>query len=448
VLIEQAIFTSVQTDRGLGYQLVSHSPNLAETDARELAVWGPSHDSLLERPGEASSVNFHQLTSGSYCVSRTSISGAEYSGRGGARVYTQFLVVPPDVLARFANNPFAVLRAATAIGAMPVYDDVPKQLEPVRLNGRAAVVDLPLLARLAREPGPLALATLVQAALSSDRLAIASKVPAEQLLAGFVSVLPTECRGKFSFSTGLKVSPSRPVRIVALGNDPSTWRSLARGGATLLNLDTVDVAETVCWEGWAGHVAEVLSSGKLSVLTGELEPSRPWLTCENLDSLCERLKREDEPAGSAEASECEAETADMVEVAGVTSDAPTFSTRADGPHSRLARIAASADTYVSKYTVEDLAKTLATQPPEVLELLERVDDLVFAAIRGDERALTELDVLWSIAVDELDEDLIEQSREQYLRCALSIWNECVEGDVHRAERAVAAIDVLCVLFEE
>ena len=49
---------------------------------------------------------------------------------------------------------------------------------------------------------------------------------------------------------------------------------------------------------------------------------------------------------------------------------------------------------------------------------------------------------------QLDPDVVEQSREQYLKCALSIWSECVDDQVHRPERAVAAIDVLCVLFED
>jgi hypothetical protein len=93
----------------------------------------------------------------------------------------------------------------------------------------------------------------------------------------------------------------------------------------------------------------------------------------------------------------------------------------------------------------------ATAPeavPEVLELLERIDDLVFSAIAGDDRAVTELEVLWPAVIAELDDCLVEQSREQYLRCALSICRECVDGDDERPERAVAAIDVLCVLFED
>ena len=78
-----------------------------------------------------------------------------------------------------------------------------------------------------------------------------------------------------------------------------------------------------------------------------------------------------------------------------------------------------------KSSLEGLAEALAAQPPEVLELLERIDDLVFAAIAGDGGALAELEVLWPVAAEELDDELVEQSREQYLRCALSIWTECV-----------------------
>ena len=73
--------------------------------------------------------------------------------------------------------------------------------------------------------------------------------------------------------------------------------------------------------------------------------------------------------------------------------------------------------------------------------------MVFAAISGDAHALGELEVLWPTVAADLDDQLVEQSREQYLRCALSIWGECVASDGKRPERAVSAIDVLCVLFE-
>ena len=216
MLIEQAIFTSARTDRAEGYQLLSRSGHVCEADARELSVWGPSHGSLLKESDQAESVNFFALASGSYSISRTSVAGKEYSGRGGKLVYTQYLVVPPEVMARFANDPFAILRAAAASGALRVEEPVPESLPAIQLAGRAPAVDPGLLAQLARDPGPAAMAMLVQAALANERLAISSDIPCEQLVAGLFNVLPVECRVEFSFTTGLKYSPSRPVRILAL----------------------------------------------------------------------------------------------------------------------------------------------------------------------------------------------------------------------------------------
>lgn len=444
--IEQAIFTSADTDRAQGYQIVSRSPGLSEADARELAVWGPSHDSLVERPGKHASTNFFRLASGQYCVSRTVLAGAEYSGRGGELVYTQFLIVPADILARFRNNPFAILRAAMAIGALEVREHFPESLEPLRLGGRSATVDLALLAQLAIDPGPTAMATLIQAALASDHLAVASGTPCEQLIAGLINLLPVECRIEFSFSTGLKYSPSRPVRIACLPEEPSSWRATARSGVTLLDLNSSQLTDELSWKGWAGYVSKVIRCGKFSLFAAELEPSRPTLTCAGLNQLADELE-----------AHLDSQTVTAV---GVTVDKPileaapaapaalhSIQQRADQPH--LVCEKSLAATPQNRIQVTDkLANTLAAQPREVLELLERIDDLVFTAISGDDRALAELEVLWPTVAAELDTDLVEQSREQYLRCALSICGQCVEGDVHRPERAAAAIDVLCVLFEE
>ena len=58
------------------------------------------------------------------------------------------------------------------------------------------------------------------------------------------------------------------------------------------------------------------------------------------------------------------------------------------------------------------------------------------------------EVLWPLTISELEPDLAEQSREQYLRCVLAICNDPAEGGASRPEKALAAVDVLCVLFEE
>jgi hypothetical protein len=455
VLIEQAIFTSAETDRAQGYQLISRSPGLSESDARELAVWGPAHDSLLEG-GELESTNFHRLASGTYAISRTNVSGAEYSGRGGGRVYTQFLAVPADVLARFSNNPFAVVRAATANGALRICDEIPETLEPLRLSGRAPAVDPSLLAQLACRPGAAEMATLVQSALSSDQLAVASKTSAGALVAGLFNLLPVECRLDFSFSTGLKFSPSRPFRISILPADSAQWRAIGRHGVTLLSLDTEAESGEPSWKGWAGCVEEVLKSGRFSLLAGQLDRPRAWLRCETLPKFVDEFQRalHPRPPSTGGAPNKGAQTADLPangHALGAAGHSAELRADARAPSiagEKAVLATALAELAKPRGVHEDLMATLAEQPAEVLELLERVDDLVFTSIAGDEGAMSELSALWPTVVAKLDPVVVEQSKEQYLRCALSIWSECAEARLKQPERAMSAIDVLCVLFEE
>jgi len=258
-LIEQAVFTSAETDRQAGYQVVAASPGVADADLRELGIWGPSHDALCDPSPHAVSLNFHPLPSGAFCVGRTVPAGWEYSGRGGRRVYTQCLIVPPPLLTRFANNPFAVLRAATAAGAMRLYQQVPSRLEPVRLAGRAAAVNEALLERLASFPGPAWMAALVQAALGSKRVGVAGGPPGEQVLAGLLNCLPPPWRTQFPFCTGLRISPRRPFRLMALDGGPDDLRRIERlHGMTVLDLSGPPPAGLVPADGWARAIHRVM----------------------------------------------------------------------------------------------------------------------------------------------------------------------------------------------
>ena len=83
----------------------------------------------------------------------------------------------------------------------------------------------------------------------------------------------------------------------------------------------------------------------------------------------------------------------------------------------------------------------------MLERLEHLDDLVYEAIGGRTSAMEDLRVAWPKVLEELGEDLLNESREQYLRYALSVWEECVDTDsIRNPARAIQALDVLCLLF--
>jgi hypothetical protein len=468
-LIEQAVFTSARTDRSAGYQLAGRSPGVCEADARELVTWCPSHDSLLEAGPDAASFNFHPLPSGAYCASRSVPAGAEQSRRGGARVYTQCLIVPPDVLARFANNPFALFRAALANGSLRVFDEVPERLEPLSVAGRAAAVDAALLARLAANPGVPWLATLVRAALDSFPLGLTGGPPAVHLIAGLINCLPPECRTEFSFTTGLKFSPHRPFRVVVLPGDAVQQHRLRRRyNMAILDFNGDPPTEFAPNDGWARLIRRVLQTGRTTFLATQFSKRRFELAPKDLPALGLQLLEEldastlretwvDEDApvspvvdGPA-APEPEGDAAQTAPwdqpVPGTAPGPETPLTRAHAAHRRFAKT--GQPTRLADSDSEAPSKLLGPDTPEVLERLEMLDDVVFEAVSGSTTCLEQLEVLWPAVRAELGDALVAESREQYLRYALSIWEECLEPEgIRNPARAAAALDVLCILFDE
>ncbi|MHB1037065.1 MAG: GAP1-N2 domain-containing protein [Pirellulales bacterium] len=457
MLIEQAVFTSARTDRSAGYQLVGRSPGVKDQDARELAAWGPSHDSLWDTTPGAGSVNFFRLPSGAYCVSKTSAEGQEYSARGGQQVYTQCLVVPPGTFLRFANNPFALLKAALAQGSLRVCEAASESLEPFALVGRASAVDQTLLARLTTRLGPLRLASLVQAALSADALAIAAGAESQNLVAGLLNCLPPECRTEFSFSTGLRFSSCRPFRVVGLPEDDTEIRqALRRRDLCVFNPSADPPQESVLPDGWPELLFAVLSGGKISQFAARLSEPHPGLKTADLAQwgnqwLAELARTCDAPGDRwkpADATSPSPLPVDEVSLRAPARDEERQ--RADAPHSRFERSArATAEVQRQTSPAELLSRRLPSDSPQVSEQLEVLDGVVFDAIAGSAAALEQLKTLWPVVLDEVGEDLVAESREQYLQYALRLWSDYADSDgVPDPTRAVAALDVLCLMFNE
>jgi hypothetical protein len=127
--------------------------------------------------------------------------------------------------------------------------------------------------------------------------------------------------------------------------------------------------------------------------------------------------------------------------------------RADGAHSRSPRPAASGTPAVSPEPQSDCtlppAQVVGAQCPEALEKLELLDDTVFEAIAGRPGALEELRLLWPVVLAEVGPALVEESREQYLRHALAVWRQCIEGDqIRNPSLALATMEVICLLFAD
>ena len=241
--LEQAIFTSMRSERLDGYQLAARSDGITSEVARELTAWGPAHDSLWSNRLNARSVNFHPLGGPQVCISLTTLSGGEYSGRGGGRVYTQMLVVPLDGLERFAGDPFLLLQAVGASGRLVIHDNVPNSLPSVPLLGRSVGPATHSLEQTIEQVGAEAIANLAEAFLASSSLSVVTDIPAERLFQTVLYQLPLEQRLNLSFTTGLKFSSRRPFRICTVPADPALIRQSQRltGGKTF-EIFTEDVS--------------------------------------------------------------------------------------------------------------------------------------------------------------------------------------------------------------
>jgi hypothetical protein len=425
--VQQAVFTWTHNERAAGYQLAGASDGLSAMDCRELAWWGPGHNALAELGPEATSLNFFPLPSGAYCVSRTVRTDWPVRDCGGQRVYTRCLAVPPETLERFANQPLALARAAAAAGAFDVLDEISDVLEPLDLPGRAPAVDQASLEVLAREVGPWGVGRLVEAAQESACLAVGGPLPAEQLISGLLECLPPQCRPAICFSTGLKYASRRPFRVLPLPSDPAAREWLAHQGAvTILDLAGQQPRRGGLADHWARLIERVLASAQVPLLAAELAQPRPDLTPADLPAMGLQLLE------SLEATTLQ---------------------KAEDPcrrsHAAHRRFGKSRSGNAAAGTAALPSAELDPDSPRVLEKLEALDDAVFDAMGGSAEAIQRLGALWPAVRTELGDQIVCESREHYLRYALSIWQECLDGGtVCDPTRAMHALDVLCVLFDE
>ena len=205
---------------------------------------------------------------------------------GRHRVFTHCLIVPPGALLRFGNNPFALIQAVTEQGLWQNHCVPGGWLEPLELTGGATAVDETLLGELAVDPGPESVAALVQAARDAVCLAVAGSGQPAHVIAGLFSCLPPECRLELSFSTGLKFSPRRPFRIVALSGDPAErlWVG-SYPNVAVLELGKDGTAGSMPLDGWTRLIEQTLATGQIPFLAAQLSKRRFDLTLDELPAL-------------------------------------------------------------------------------------------------------------------------------------------------------------------
>jgi hypothetical protein len=90
---------------------------------------------------------------------------------------------------------------------------------------------------------------------------------------------------------------------------------------------------------------------------------------------------------------------------------------------------------------------LRPETDEMRELLEELDDAIFAALQGSEDSLEKAKSLWPRAIAEIDGELVEESREHYLRFAVETSRRLQQGEIRSPERSVIALEIIFLLTE-
>jgi hypothetical protein len=82
---------------------------------------------------------------------------------------------------------------------------------------------------------------------------------------------------------------------------------------------------------------------------------------------------------------------------------------------------------------------------DVTARLEWLDDLMFAAIDGDPVALDHAADAWSATLSDLGDTAVEESRQQYMRRAQTVWHSLRCEPNHPPHKVFAAIEIISLL---
>jgi len=267
VNIEQAIFTSLCSQRQKGYQLAASSPGLTAGEVQELSVWGPAHDALMCDAGRPLSINFHRLSSGRFAVSRTHLNGDEYSGRGGGQVYSHILVLRERVFASFGYHPFRVLEAAEVAGRLTLWEPGTETLESFPLPGACSPVRGIEVARAKQTLSTSLLSRLLHITMLPENVGVMTDRNPHLQVAAMFDLLPLDRRTDMTFSTGLKPSQQRNfhLQIAHTTNDANEVQRLDRQRVWFdLRHDAGDLVGPL--NEWAEFVAALLEGGHIAAL--------------------------------------------------------------------------------------------------------------------------------------------------------------------------------------
>jgi hypothetical protein len=229
LLLDRAVFGS--SDQGLikGYQLLGWTPGVDGAICKVLCQWSPTRLNQNGTQGQNNmgwTAQAFPVGADRICVSRTFVSGKEYSGRGSAHVVSIFLVLNPQQWQAYNYDALGVVHAAMALGHLRMFQpSTPGILEKVVMPGMLPLAsDSCFVTPHESDPpqGQLPFDELSKKIAAGNRLILVGLHRPIQVMASIINRLDTASRKRLSFTTGLPLSPQRPFQVHCL--DTASYR--------------------------------------------------------------------------------------------------------------------------------------------------------------------------------------------------------------------------------
>jgi hypothetical protein len=225
--VEQAVFTSSDRGRLKGYQLVSKSAGIDRSLSQELSHWAPTRSSS-ENP-EDWTLSCFPVADEFTAITRTTLGGPEYSGRGGTQVVTLILMFRNEQLKPYAFNTVTVSKNAMAMGCLKLPLDLESEQLPL-----AFVPTYPIISDTDGSDDDIdgdqyeeTLEKIVSVIEDGRRVAIIGSMKPMEMVDRLIRRMSIAARRKFSFTTGLEPSTRRPFQAHFFAEiDIRTRRSL------------------------------------------------------------------------------------------------------------------------------------------------------------------------------------------------------------------------------
>jgi len=224
VRCEQAIFTSIRSPMGEGYRLVAHSPGISHDERAEITRRSPSHESLSGAAANAYALLAFPLSSGRLAIAHCTSAGEEYTGRGGLRVWSHYVVLDDDAFAAYGCNPVRVQRALAA-NALTTQNP-PQTLDLIALP---AWNHTDISQHVCGAADAEACVRLIDACLRGGRWAIAGVRQPARSCEWTYDLMPPIVRRRMSISYGLGFCLARELDVTFVDAVRANLERLTRG---------------------------------------------------------------------------------------------------------------------------------------------------------------------------------------------------------------------------